>query len=160
MMQGRNKFVSAWPAEAKDAVGRFQAKKPTLKENKADRLRQVHLADEAARRDAGSRGDFNLSEILHAASGTVYVQTWKGETQPNPLGALSAQLAGVPAADWPRIVGWLDTCGSTGFTQRILVGRVSSAEAERVKKARLRALQLAGMTVINENAPDGSGLQA
>jgi hypothetical protein len=148
MNQGRNWTSSNRGSEAKGAFNFNKKSKPT-NEKKTERLRELRLADEAARRAAGTWGDVAVGEIFHAESGTVYVQVWKGERRPNPLGAVSPNAAGVPAADWPLIVAWVEARGSSGFSQRIVASHLSTVEARRVKVSRLQENHDAGMTVIN-----------
>jgi len=122
---------------------------------KTERLRQLRLADEAARRQAGTWGDVTVGEIAHADSESVYVQVWKGARRPNPLGS-TAPPTGVPADDWTAIVAWLNAENSTGFVQRVVASHLSAAEAQKVKDLRLAEHRAAGRILINRTGQSGS----
>ena len=118
-------------------------------QDKIDRLRGLRLAHEAARKDAGTWGDQMVGEIAHDASGTVYVQIWKGRRRPDPLLGSSARAAGVPSLDLPALAAWLKSTGENGFSRRVVASDLSKAEAQRIKATRIAENSAAGLKVIN-----------
>jgi len=73
-------------------------------QTRTDKLRELRLADEAARKSAGTWGELTVGEVTHPASGSVYVQVWKGARRPDLGRAPSARAANVPPEDWPGLL--------------------------------------------------------
>src|SRR5258708_39700728 len=107
--------------------------KPADLQDKIERLRRQRLAHEAMRKSAGTWGDRTVGEIRHVASGTVYVQVWKGSRQPDLLAGAASRAPQVPIADWPALTVWLKAKDESGFTRRVIACDLSTAEAQRIK---------------------------
>src|SRR5438876_8525072 len=87
---GAAAVISLWGASA------MLKAKPADVQDKIERLRRQRLADEAARKSAGTWGDRMVGELQHAASGTVYVQVWKGSRRPDLLLGAATRAPQVP----------------------------------------------------------------
>jgi len=127
-----------------------QKAKPTHEDKKRERLRALRLANEAARREAGTWGEMAVGEILHDGSRSAFVQVWKGQRRPDPLEG--SRCTGVPADEWMAMVAWVNARKSIGFQKRIVAWDLSADEAKRVAQARIAELQAQGYTVINPAA--------
>ena len=119
-------------------------------------LRELRLADEAARKTAGTWGELSVGEITHRASRSVYVQVWKGARRPDPVGAANCRTAGVPSAEWPTVSAWLDTVRDSDLHRSIVAWSVSKAEAQRLKAKRIAEHRGAGITVVNPAGPENA----
>jgi hypothetical protein len=128
--------------------------KPADVQDKIERLRRQRLADEAARKSAGTWGDRMVGELQHAASGTVYVQVWKGSRRPDLLLGAATRAPQVPSTDMAALTAWLKAKDEAGFTRRMIACDLSAAEAQRVKDARIAANRAAGVVVINPPLAD------
>lgn len=124
-----------------------QKVKPSPEDKKIERLRALRLANEAARREAGTWGEMTVGEILHDASHSAFVQVWKGQRRPDPLEG--HRCTGVPADEWSAMVAWVTARKSVGFQKKIVAWDLSPDEAKRVAQARIAELQAQGYTVIN-----------
>lgn len=116
---------------------------------RTDKLRELRLADEAARKEAGTWGLMIVGEVLHSASRSVYVQIWKGARRPDVAVAPSARSAGVPPEDWTGLAAWIKSTRGQGLTRNVVAWSLSKAEALRVKALRIDENRVAGLTVIN-----------
>lgn len=125
-----------------------QAEKQTDQATLTRNLRDRRRADEAARRAAGTWGDLSVGEVTHRASGSVYIQVWKGAKRPE-ITAATARAAGVPAEDWPAIESWLKAVNPADLHHSIVAWTVSKAEAARLKAKRMVENSAAGVLVIN-----------
>ena len=116
-------------------------------DGKADRLRALRLAHEAARREAGTWGDLMVGEILHQASRSVFMQVWKGQHRPDPFGDGKPRRAGASAAEWSAMMAWVNERNSPDFRQRIVAWDLSAAEERKVLEARIAEHEAAGYAV-------------
>lgn len=116
-------------------------------DGKADRLRALRLAHEAARREAGTWGDVTVGEILHQASRSVLMQVWRGQHRPDPFADDKPRRAGASAVEWSAIMAWVNERNSPDFRQRIIAWDLSAAEARRVLEARAAEHEAAGYAV-------------
>jgi len=123
--------------------------KPIEAQEKTGKLRELRLADETARKAAGTWGDLTVGEVTHEASGSTYVQIWKGSRRPDLAVAPSATAAHVPVEDWPAVLAWLKATRATGFGHNVIGWTLSKAEAQRIKASRIAERRGAGLTVIN-----------
>lgn len=117
--------------------------------SKADRLRELRLASEAARKEAGTWGDRMVGEIWHPSSQSVYVQIWRGRRWPDPLVMNTAQSARISAVDWIAIVDWKKSRETEDFSRQLLAWNLSAEEAQKVKVDRIRQHFEAGRKVVN-----------
>jgi hypothetical protein len=81
-------------------------------DGRAAKLRELRLADEAARREAGVWGELSVYEIVHAPTGAVFVHYWKN-TGPN-LGK-PTRPAGLAAPEFEAYRTWLRQHEGTNF---------------------------------------------
>lgn len=129
---------------------------PTKQEdprNVTEKLRGMRLADEAARKAAGTWGELSVGEVTHRPSRSVFVQVWKGARRPELTGAASARVAGVSAAEWPNVAAWLERLGQAELHRSIVGWHLSKSEAERLKTRRVAENRAAGLEVVNPEAP-------
>jgi hypothetical protein len=123
-------------------------------DQKTERLRALRLADEAARREAGTWGEVTVGELVHEGSQTVFVHTWKGPRRPDLFREGGARPPGISPQDWLAMSAWVTRLKSVGFRQTILARNLSPAEARKLVQARIAEHRMAGYTVINpEDAP-------
>jgi hypothetical protein len=125
-----------------------QAEKRTDQKTLTQNLRDQRQADEAARKAAGTWGDLSVGEVTHRATGSVYVQVWKGGKRPE-ITAATARAASVPTEDWAAIEGWLKGINPADLHRSIIAWTVSKAEAARLKAKRMAENSAAGVRVIN-----------
>lgn len=126
-----------------------QAPKPIDPRVNMEKLRELRLADEAARKAAGTWGELSVGEVVHGPSRSVFVQVWKGARRPVVAGATNARTAGVPAAEWPAVEAWLETVHPDELKRSIIAWSVSKAEAQRLKTRRMAENRAAGLTSVN-----------
>jgi hypothetical protein len=113
-------------------------------------LRQLRLANDAARREAGTWGEMTVGEIAHEPSGEVFVLSWKGRKEPDLARLHRSRLPELSPAEHERLLAWLVHHRVPVF-QRSLVGwDLSRAEAKRVKLARIAEHKAKGSHVIND----------
>lgn len=118
-------------------------------ESKTEKLRALRLADEAARKEAGTWGEMHVGEVTHEATKSVFVQVWKGAHRPDLFRQGGVRQVGVPAAEWLAITGWVKARRADGFEQSVLARDVSAEEARKVADARISQRLNSGYTVIN-----------
>jgi hypothetical protein len=124
-------------------------------ETKAQKLRTLRLADEAARKAAGTWGEMMVGEIMHEATRSVFVQIWKGVSRPDPFRERPARQPGVPASEWLAITSWVKLHRAMGFTQSVIARDISVEEAQRVATGRIEGHVSGGYVVMN---PAGGAL--
>ena len=117
---------------------------------KTAKLRELRLANDAARREAGTWGEMSVEEIAHEPTGEVFVLFWKGSKEPD-LGRLHrTRPADLSVAEHERLQAWLDHHRVPVF-QRSLVGwNLSRAEARRIKQVRIAEHKAGGSRVVND----------
>jgi hypothetical protein len=118
-----------------------------------EKLRGLRLADEAARKAAGTWGELSVGEVTHRPSGAVFLQVWKGARRPPVAGATNSRVAGVPAAEWPAVAAWLETVRADDLHRSIIAWSVSKTEAQRLKSKRMAEHRAAGLTIVNPAEP-------
>jgi hypothetical protein len=128
---------------------RIVGKKIIEPETKVEKLRMMRLADEAARKDAGTWGEMMVGEIMHEGTRSVFVQVWKGPSRPDPFRERRTRQPGVPASEWLAMTGWIKVRRATGFTQSVIARDISAEEAQKVAAARIEEHVSSGYTVIN-----------
>jgi hypothetical protein len=117
---------------------------------KTARLRELRLADGAARREAGTWGDMSVGEITHEPTGEIFVLSWKGDKEPDLTRLHRTRPAELSVAEHERLQAWLVHHRMPVF-QRSLVGwNLSRAEAKRLKEARIAERKAGGMRVVND----------
>lgn len=117
-------------------------------ESKAEKLRALRLADEAARKAAGTWGEMTVGEIVHEATRSVFVQVWKGSSRPDPF-RQGVRQVGVPANEWLAMTTWVKVRRADGFSQSVIAWDITAEEARKVSEARIAAHRNEGYTVIN-----------
>lgn len=123
--------------------------------SKIAKLREQRLASDAARREAGTWGDVSVLEIAHEPSGEVFVLSWKGRSEPNLQKLNRALSPKMSIAEHERLQAWLVNHQPPDFRQSLVGWNLSSAEALRVKEARIAEHKTGGRHVINEDPPAG-----
>ena len=116
---------------------------------KTVRLRELRLADDAARREAGTWGDMSVGEIAHEPTGEVFVLSWKGSKEPD-LARLHRRPAELSVAEHERLQAWLVHHRMPVFQRSLLGWNLSRAEAKRVKQARIAERKAGGARVVND----------
>src|ERR1051325_11205607 len=66
------------PIDPPRSISMAQTAKQPDQKTLTQTLRDQRQADEAARTAAGTWGDLSVGELTHRASGSVYIQVWKG----------------------------------------------------------------------------------
>ena len=117
-------------------------------ETKAERLRALRLANEAARKTAGTWGEMAVGELMHEETRSVFVQVWKGPNRPDPF-RLGVRQVGIPASEWLAITNWIKVRRSTGFSQSVIAWDLSAEEARKISEERIAAHRSEGYTVMN-----------
>jgi len=119
---------------------------------KTARLRGLRLAEDAARREAGTWGEMNVGEIALEATGEVFVLSWKGSKEPDLARLNRTRLPELSIAEHERLQAWL-VHHKVPIFQRSLIGwSLSRAEAKRLKQARIAEHKASGSHVVNDAA--------
>jgi hypothetical protein len=119
---------------------------------KTAKLRELRLADDAARRAAGTWGEMSVGEIAHEPTGEVFVLSWKGSKEPDLARLHRTRLPELSIAEHERLQAWLVDRRMPVF-QRSLVGwNLSRAEAKRLKEMRIAEHRARGSRVVNDCA--------
>jgi len=118
-------------------------------ETKAQKLRTLRLADEAARKAAGTWGEMMVGEILHEPTRSVFVQVWKGQSRPDPFREGRTRQVGVPATEWLAMTAWIKVRRAMGFTQSVIARDISADEAHRIATARIATHASDGYVIMN-----------
>jgi hypothetical protein len=117
---------------------------------KTARLRELRLADDAARREAGTWGEMSVGEIAHEPTGEVFVLSWKGSKEPDLARLHRTRLPELSIAEHERLQAWL-VHHRVPIFQRSLIGwNLSRAEAKRLKQARIDERRAGGSHVVND----------
>ncbi len=124
-------------------------KKVVEVETKTEKLRALRLADEAARKAAGTWGEMMVGEILHEPTKSVFVQIWKGANRPDPFREGRTRQVGVPATEWLAMTAWVKVRRAMGFTQSVIARNISTEEAQRIASARMKEHVSVGYLVVN-----------
>src|SRR5262252_8314932 len=98
---------------------------------KMAKLRQLRLADDAARRAAGTFGDLSVIEILHEAAGEVFVLSWKGSKVPELARLSRIRAPGLTLDEHERLQAWLEEAPMLDLKQTMVGWNMSTAEAKR-----------------------------
>ena len=118
-------------------------------ESKADKLRALRLAHEAARKQAGTWGEMMVGEIMHEATRSVFVQVWKGLNRPDPFRQHAARQVGIGATEWLAITAWVNARRGEGFINSVVAKDVTKEEAHKIAEARITLHDADGYTVMN-----------
>jgi hypothetical protein len=121
---------------------------------KIAKLRDLRLARDSARREAGTWGDVSVGEITHEPSGEVFVLSWKGEKSPDLETAHRSRLSELSIAEQERLRDWLARHHVPDFKQSLIGWSLSRGEARRAKQARIEELRASGHDVINDAPVD------
>jgi len=136
------------------AKARYQPSPPpkaVVDENaKMAKLRQLRLADDAARREAGTFGDLSVIEIADETSGEIFVLYWKGGMVPDLAKLLRTRAPGLSLEEHERLQAWLAQHELPYLKQSQLGWNLSLAEAKRAKQARIDERKAGGHYVVNE----------
>jgi hypothetical protein len=117
---------------------------------KMAKLRQLRLADDAARQAAGTFGDMSVIEILHEPSGEVFVLSWKGSKLPDLARLNRIRAPGLTFDEHERLQAWL-TDLQLPFVKQTLIGwNMSVVEATRAKQARIDERKAGGLRIVND----------
>lgn len=114
-------------------------------------LRGLRLANDAARRAAGTWGDMSVGEIAHAPTGEVFVLSWKGRHAPDLEKMHRSRLPELSLAEHERLRAWLDRYEIPDFKQSLVGWSLSRVEAKRAKQARIAEHKASGCHVINDD---------
>jgi hypothetical protein len=117
---------------------------------KIAKLRDLRLARDSARREAGTWGDMSVGEIAHEPTGEVFVLSWKGHKSPDLEAAHRSRLAELSIAEHERLRDWLARHHMPDFKQSLIGWSLSRDEAKRAKQARIEELRASGHEVIND----------
>lgn len=118
-------------------------------ETKAQKLRALRLADEAARKAAGTWGEMMVGEIVHESTRSVFVQVWKGASRPDPFSERRSRQVGVPATEWLAMTAWVKARRAMGFTQSVIARDMSADEAQKIAAALIEQHTSGGYVIMN-----------
>ena len=117
---------------------------------KIAKLRDLRLADDAARREAGTWGEMSVGEIAHEPTREVFVLSWKGQKEPDLARLHRTRLPELSIAEHERLQAWLAHRRMPVFQRSLIGWSLSRAEARRVKQARIDEHRASGSRVIND----------
>jgi len=117
---------------------------------KVAKLRELRLADDAARREAGTWGDVSVGEITHEPTGEIFVLSWKGPKEPDLAKLHRSRSPELSPAEHERLQAWLDHHRMPVFQRSLIGWSLSRDEARRVKQARIAEHKAGGLQVIND----------
>lgn len=117
---------------------------------KMARLRKLRLADDTARREAGTWGDMSVGEITHEPTGEVFVLAWKGSKEPDLARLHRSRLPDLSLDEHARLQAWLIHHRVPVFQRSLIGWKLSRDEAKRVKAARIAERRAGGSHVVNE----------
>jgi hypothetical protein len=117
---------------------------------KRAKLRQLRLADDAARRAAGTFGEISVIEILHATAGEVFVLFWKGSKPPELARLNRIRAPGMTIEEHERLQAWLEDSPMLDLKQTMVGWNMSATEAKRAKQARIDQRKAGGLRIVNE----------
>lgn len=120
--------------------------------SKIDKLRALRIADECARKEAGTWGDMAVGEITHEATRSVFVQVWKGVERPDPFRQRGVRQIGSSANDWLVMTAWVNARRGEGFSNSVVARDVTASEASKIALARINHYGTSGYKVINPAA--------
>lgn len=125
------------------------------KVDKTRKLRLLRLADERARREAGTWGELNVSEILHAPTRSTLLQFWRGPRRPDP-GDGSTRPPGFRSEHWKNAQRWASARNVDALVHRAIAVNVSAAEAQRIiaEHAAVRATEGYAVTLAADTPAD------
>jgi hypothetical protein len=126
------------------------ASQRTAAEDKTAKLRELRMADEAARREAGSWGDLTVGEVTHEPTGAVFVHYWKGKAKPNL--EKPTRMPGLSAAEFAAFCDWIRGHNGRNFRHVIVAWNLSKDEALRIKQERIHRHSQANLRVVNAAA--------
>jgi len=136
------------------AKARYQPSPPRKavvdEDAKMNKLRQLRLADDAARRAAGTFGDMSVIEILHEPTGEVFVLSWKGSKAPELARLNRIRAPGLTFEEHERLQAWLVDLQLPFLKQSLIGWNMSAAEAKRAKQARIDERKAAGLRIVND----------
>lgn len=129
---------------------------PTMKKKtstepnaKVEQLRALRLAHEQSRKAAGEWGEVSVGEIVHEASRSVFVETWKGPQRPDPFRPGSARGRGATLRDWTVLTAWISAQRIPEFARLVVARDVTEAAARELVQARIAARRAEGYAVMN-----------
>lgn len=117
---------------------------------KVAKLRDLRLADDASRREAGTWGEMSVGEIAHEPTGEVFVLYWKGQKEPDLAKLQRTRFPELSIAEHERLQAWLDHHRMPVFQRSVVGWSLSRAEAKRLKRTRIAEHKASGFHVINE----------
>ena len=116
---------------------------------KIAKLRRLRLADDAARRAAGTFGDMSVIEIQHDATGEVFVMSWKGSKLPELARLVRIRPPGLTLEEHERLQAWLEDAPLLDFKQTLVGWNMNAVEAKRVKDQRIAERKAGGLRIVN-----------
>lgn len=135
---------------AKALFANMPSRKAALEETaKVARLRQLRLADDTARREAGTWGELGVREIAHPPTGEILVLVLRGRDQLdlNRLGRV--RVPDLSIADQACLKEWLVDRALDDMVQTQIAWNLNRAEAARIRESRIAEHRAAGRPVVN-----------
>lgn len=136
------------------AKARYQPSPPRKavvdEDMKMNKLRQLRLADDAARRAAGTFGDMSVIEIMHEPTGEVFVLSWKGAKPPELARLNRIRAPGLTLEEHERLQAWLNDLQLPVLKQSLIGWNMSAVEAKRAKQARIDERKAGGLRIVND----------
>jgi hypothetical protein len=110
-------------------------------------LKNQRMAQEQAKKDAGTFGELSIGVIEHGSG--VFVYTYKGVAESSMHRLAAKRPKEISKPDHEALCLWLKAGGYDGFKHRIAAWNLSADEAARVKQATVEDLTGAGARVVN-----------
>ncbi len=140
---------------AKALFTNMPSRKAALDEEaKVARLRELRLANDRARREAGTWGELSVREIAHAPTGEVFVLMSRGRNQLDLIKLGRMRAPDLSVAEHARLKEWLVDRAPDELVQTQIAWDLSRSEAARIREARIAEHIAAGRPVINEGGAD------
>jgi hypothetical protein len=115
---------------------------------KIAKLRELRLANDAARRAAGTFGDMSVIEIQHETE--VFILSWKGSKLPELERLVRIRAPGLSFEEHERLQSWLEDLPLLDLKQTLVGWNMSAAEAKRAKQARIDQRKAGGLRIVND----------
>jgi hypothetical protein len=136
---------------AKALFSSMPSRKAAIDEKaKVARLRELRLANDAARREAGTWGELSVREIAHGSTGEVFVFVSRGRDQLDLVKLSRMRAPDLSIAEQTRLKEWLADRAPSDLVQTQIAWNVSRAEAARIREARIAEHESACRSVVDD----------
>lgn len=117
---------------------------------KVAKLRELRLANDVARREAGTWGELSVREIAHGPTGEVFVFISRGRDELDLIKLSRMRAPDLSIAEHARLKEWLADRAPPDLVQTLIGWNLSRAEAARMKEVRIAEHKTDGRSVVND----------